>query len=131
MQEAGDPVPVLLQDRLVEVQLGPQRGQALRRRRAAEYGTCRVARQRLGGREDQDRDDCQHQQPEQGAAEDEAPDPAGMHASAPAVACSDYANQMVVYPLPNEVRLSVPLLGSKPCTFEEYASTRSLKNGMM
>ena len=83
VQEPGHPVPVLLQHRLIEVELRAQRGQAGGRGVAAEDRPGGIPRQRLSGGEHQHRDDHQHQQAQQHAAKDEPPDTAGLHAQPP------------------------------------------------
>ena len=73
-RRAGGPVSQVQycwNDRVVEVQLLAQGLEPLGRRLPAEDRARRIA-QRLRGREDDDRDDEQHEQAEQDAPDDEA-----------------------------------------------------------
>ena len=71
VQDAPEPVRVLRDHRLVEVQLLAQRREPLGRGVAAEDGDRRVAGQRLGGGEHQHRDQEQRQQAQEDTVDDE------------------------------------------------------------
>ena len=67
-EQPAEPVQVLADDGLLEVELRAQRGERVRRGRAAEDRAGGVARQRLGRGEDDDRDEQQRQHAEQRCA---------------------------------------------------------------
>ena len=69
-QQVPEPVDVLGEQRLVEAELLSERRQLLRRRRLTEDLHGRIARQRLGGEEDQDRNPEQDDQAQQEAPSD-------------------------------------------------------------
>ena len=73
-EHAREPVPVLLGDGSVEIQLLPQRGERLGRGGPAEDGPGRIARQRLGRGEDDDRGNEKREDAEQRPPHDEAGD---------------------------------------------------------
>src|SRR5207248_853585 len=67
-----EPVRVLVDRRVVEVELLAERGQRFRRRGAAEDGARRVARQRLRGGEHDERHEEQRDEAERDSSEYEA-----------------------------------------------------------
>ena len=76
VQEAREPVQYCEKTRAVEVQLLAQRLEAVGRRLAAEDRARRVAERLRRREDDRSRRSNEHEHAEQGAAEDEAPDPA-------------------------------------------------------
>ena len=86
VEQAAEPLEVLADDVLVEVQLLLQRRQPVGCRVASEDRSRRVT-ERLGRGEDDDRDQEHHQEPEQHPADDEAPDASTVAATSSVGAC--------------------------------------------